>query len=234
MGEINNTGEEEIIDPAENGNDNQDESQKDVTTEDKGDSDQNDQQEESNEEDKTDSDEKPTPADEEPKTRKRNIDFILERKNRKIEKLESKVDEKEDSEDEDDFVDPDAQKLVQKEVQKALSPFLQKQIEEEDNNEINSFLQENPDFKPYADKVRKFAQHESRKHLPIKSIFYEVAGPDLLKIGADRAKKAGDEAKESNAGGGGGDTSTAEKGVWELTPEEFAQKQEELRNKPRP
>lgn len=232
MGEINNTGEEEVINQAENGDDNQDESQKDVQEEEKGNSDQIDQEEQSNEEDKTDSDEKPALADEEPKTRKRNIDFILERKNRKIEKLQEKVETEED--EEDDFVDPDAQKLVQKEIQKALSPFLQKQIEEEDNNEINSFLQENPDFKPYADKVRKFAQHESRKHLPIKSIFYEVAGPDLLKIGADRAKRAGDEAKESNAGGGSGDTSTAEKGVWELTPEEFAAKQEEIRNRPRP
>lgn len=233
MGEINNAGEEEVIDQTENGNDNQDESQKDVTTEEKGDSDQVDQEEQSNEEDKTDSDEKPALADEEPKTRKRNIDFILERKNRKIEKLQEKG-SVEDNEEEDDYVDPDAQKLVQKEIQKALSPFLQKQIEEEDANEINSFLQENPDFKPYADKVRKFAQHESRKHLPIKSIFYEVAGPDLLKIGADRAKRAGDEAKETNAGGGSGDTSTAEKSVWELTPEEFAAKQEEIRNRPRP
>ena len=234
MGETNNTGEEEVIDQAENGDDNQEETQKDVTTEEQGDSDQSDQEDKSNEEDKTDSDEKPAPADEEPKTRKRNIDFILERKNRKIEKLSQDKEDESENEEEDDYIDPDAQKLVQKEIDKRLAPFLQKQIEEEDANEINSFLQENPDFKPYADKVKKFAQHESRKNLPIKSIFYEVAGPDLLKIGADRAKRAGDEAKESNAGGGSGDTSTSEKGIWELTPEEFATKQEELRNKPRP
>lgn len=234
MGENNNAGEEEVKDQnAENGGNDQEETQTEDMSdqqEEQGDSDQDENK------DDTDSDkkeeEKPAPADEEPKTRKRNIDFILDRKNKQIQKLKEKVDSDEEDND-DELVDPEAKEMVQKEVQKALSPFIKKQMEEEDNQEIDSFLQANPDFKPYADRVRKFASHPSRQSLPIKSIFYEVAGPDLLKLGAIRAKKANDEAKETNAGGGSGDSGVTEKGIWDLSPEEFALKQEEIRNKNR-
>jgi hypothetical protein len=38
--------------------------------------------------------------------------------------------------------------------------------------------------------------------LPVKTIFYEVAGDKLLKIGADRKTKADEEAKGTQTGGG--------------------------------
>lgn len=238
MGEINNAGEEEDIDQAENGSNDQEETQTEDTSdqeEEQGDSDQDEKKDETDSDKKDE--EKPAPADDEPKTRKRNIDFILDRKNKQIQKLKEKndadFDSDEEDNDDDEYVDPEAKKFVQKELQKALDPFIKKQIQEEDNQEIDAFLQQNPDFKPYVDRVRKFANHPSREALPIKSIFYEVAGPDLLKLGALRAKKAGDEARETNAGGGSGDSGVTEKGVWDLSPEEFALKQEEIRNKSR-
>jgi hypothetical protein len=237
MGEIQNTGEEENVDQAENGAEDQDESQNDSATdeqESEGDDTsegENTENSDEEEEDKTES--KPTQADEEPKVRKRNVDFILERKNRKIEKLKNKEDEETHEDDEDDDIDPDDAKIIQKQVAKALSPFLAKQMEDEDQQEIQSFVKDNPDFAPYIDKVKTFAKHPSRKDLPIQSIFYEVAGPDLLKIGAKRAQKANDEAKESSAGGGSSQGGTSEKSIWDLTPEEFAERQEALRQKPR-
>lgn len=171
-------------------------------------------------------------ADEEPETRKRktNVDFILERKNRKIEKLQK---------DKDGEADQGGKKAdknmeaVDARIQDHLKPFVEKQMREEDEAEISSFIAENPDFKGYADKVRKFAQHPTRKDVPITSIFYEVAGKDLMKIGADRAKKAGDESKKTQAGGGSNRGTGGEQSVWDLTPEEFQKKQEEIRNKPR-
>jgi len=255
MGETNNAGEETKVENTETGADNQDDKKSkdggaDEQAEgaDKSDDDSADEGGDEGDEETTDDDEeskddkskddktkKPTPQADEPQTRKRtNVDFILERKNRKIEKLQGKKDDGADDESgEDDDIDEADEKTVGKVVKKVLAPFIEKQMQEEDANEIADFIKQNPDFAPYAEKVKKFASHESRKNMPIKSIFYEVAGDDLLKIGAKRAKKAGDEAKETQAGGGSAAGGGSEKGVWDLTPEEFAEKQEALRNKPR-
>lgn len=244
MGEIN-AGEEENKDSAaENGAEDQDESQNDGGSE--GEDEGADNSEDENAEDKTDSDEadegkegktdksksKPTPKADEPQVRKRNVDFILERKNRKIEKLQSKGkdDDADQGEEEDDLADEDA-KVIDRRVGKILSPFIAKQMADEDKQEIADFVTTNPDFKPYAERVAKYAQHESRKNMPIKAIFYEVAGDDLLKIGAERAKKADKEAKHSQAGGGDNRGGDAPKDVWSLTPQEFAAEQEKIRHK---
>lgn len=185
-------------------------------------------------------DKKPTPkADEEPQTRKRNADFIIERKNRKIAKLQDKGAGKDDDkgadEEGDDDVAPEDEEVITKVVQKHLKPIVDRAAAEEDKQEIDSFVAANPDFKPYADKVAKWAKHPSRAGIPIKTLFYEVAGDDLLKIGAERAKKAGDKARETGAGGGanrdgaGGGT----KPVAEMTQEEFEAEQNKVRSKQR-
>jgi len=176
---------------------------------------------------------KPTPADEEPKTRKRNVDFIIERKNKQIEKLKSKgnVANADEDDDDDDDLDISDKAIIDKRVAKVLTPYIQKQMQEEDANEISEFVAKNPDFAPYADRVKKYAQHPTRKDLPIKALFYEVAGDDLLMIGAKRAKELGDEAKESSAGGGSSQGGDGAKSVWDLTPEEFTAQQNAIRNK---
>lgn len=247
MGEENKSGAEgQEVEGAEDGGANQDESQKGAGA-DKGaqgaDKSADDKGKEGADDGDKKPDEKPTPiADEEPKTRKRNIDFILDRKNKQIEKLKNKgndADQKNDEDtdiddgEDDDDLDIADKKIIDNRVKKVLSPFIEKQMQDEDAQEIANFVKQNPDFSPYADKVKKFASHPSRKDMPIESIFYEVAGKDLLKLGAERAKKAADEAKESGAGGGGSGGVETEKSVWELTPEEFAAKQEALRRKPR-
>jgi len=178
----------------------------------------------------------PIDADEEPRSRKRNIDFILQRKNEKIAKLQKNANNGntfDEDEEEDEDIDAEDARLIDKRISKAMTPLIQKQMLEEDESEINSFVKDNPDFAPYADKVRKFAQHPTRKEMPIKSIFYEVAGDDLLRIGAKREKIATDKAKESGAGGGSGIGGDVTKNVWSLTPSEFAAEQEKLRQKPR-
>jgi hypothetical protein len=243
MGETNNAGDEDvIINNTENGDDNQDENQKveDAGSEDdKGDSDsdenagddqQNDDTDKEEAEDDKTSDEKPAPADDEPKTRKRNIDFILERKNRKIEKLQHKEDE---NDEDDSDIDPDEAEVIDKRIAKVLSPYVEKQREAEDQSLIESFVSKNPDFAPYANKVKTFVKHPSRRDLPIESIFYEVAGPDLLKIGAERAKKATQEARQSQAGGSTGSPESGAKDAWSMSDDEFTAKQEAIRNKPR-
>ena len=44
--------------------------------------------------------------------------------------------------------------IIDKRVAKVLTPYIQKQMQEEDANEISEFVAKNPDFAPYADKLR--------------------------------------------------------------------------------
>lgn len=241
MGETNQSGEEDVTVDQVEGSSDQEETQTATGTEseEQGTSDTDDesinkQDDEDNDEDNK-SESEPAPiVDEEPKTRKRNIDFIKERQQKKADKVRDIKDDFLDDEDEDeDYMDPDEKKAIARHVNRILDPILKKQMQDEDNQEIDSFIKQNPDFSPYIDKVKKFSQHESRKNLPIQSLFYEVAGPDLLRLGAKRAKKAGDEAKDSTAGGGTSNGGTETTSVWDLSLEDFAIQQENLRSKSR-
>ncbi len=180
--------------------------------------------------------------DEEPqvRTRKTVKDFIIERQKRKIEKLQGKTEEEnEDEEDvnEDEEYDdilPQDEKLIKKVAGKMIAPLIENQLAKDDENEVQKFLAENPDFKPYEAKVKKFMVHPSRRQLPVESIFYEVAGPDLMKIGAKRAKEADEEAQRSNAGGGSARGAEDVRVDWaNMSLEEFSKRKEEIRQRNR-
>lgn len=172
--------------------------------------------------------------DPEVKPRKTPQDFIIERKNRKIAKLQNKGDQGEgeggEGDEEENEVAPEDADLIKKVVSPMIAPIVEKSLEAEDEKEIQEFLKENSDFKPYEQKVRRFMKHPSRRQLPIKSLFYEVAGDDLLKIGADRKAKADEEAKHSQSGGGSNRAGEGqEKSAWELPKDEFEAKKEKIR-----
>ncbi len=183
--------------------------------------------------------------DEEPEVRVRKTpkDFIIERQARKIEKLKkgTQGDDKDDKGDEnnddsdDDDVDPEDEKLIKKVASKLIAPIYQKQAEAEDEQEVKDFVAKNQDFAKYEKKVLARMKHPSRAQMPIKSIFYEVAGDDLLKIGADRAKKAEDEASRGNAGGGSarGDDDGGKVDYSAMPAEEFEKEREKIRQKAR-
>lgn len=166
-------------------------------------------------------------------SRKTAKDFIIQRQQKKIEKLEAKDEGKEGSDsEEEDPIDPEDKKVIERVlreqgatmIEEALEPILSKQVAQEDENELQTFLNDpgNVDFKPYESTVRKYMAHPSRRLLPIKSIFYEVAGDDLIKIGAERERRAREDAAETNAGGGSVRGEDGGKVNWEdLTPEEF-------------
>ncbi len=152
-------------------------------------------------------------ADQEPPVRVRKTakDFIIERQQKKLAKAkDGEVDK--DSEGKDPEVDPEDEAAIRSVATKVaaemVAPIYEGQIEAEDIAEVGQFVADNPDFKPYEARVKAFMKHPSRKDVPIKSLFYEAAGDDLLKIGAKRALAAADEAARSAAGGGspeGGD-----------------------------
>lgn len=249
MGEQHNSGDEDLEDKGDEaeGAKGADDTSKenDGGADDKGaDSDENDDGAGNGDDDKDggkdgkEPEKKPAvDTDEEPPTRKKNVDFIIERKAQKLAKEKNKVSEDkggdDNDNDDDEDIAPEDAKVIDQRVNKILSPFIQKQQAEENKLEANDFVTANPQFKPYVDKVLKWAQHPSRSSLPISSIFYEVAGKDLLKIGADMEKKASDKAKETNAGGGNnrGGNGGGTKPVWEQSAEEFEAEQAKVRNK---
>lgn len=147
--------------------------------------------------------------DDEPKVRKTPQDFIIMRQQKKIEKLSKPKDDEEDiDESEDEEINPEDERVISRVLDKKISPFLKplldKQVAAENESEINAFLSQegNEAFKPYEAKVRKYMAHPSRKAIPVEELFYSVAGKDLIKIGAERERKAVDKAKDSQSGGG--------------------------------
>jgi hypothetical protein len=163
-------------------------------------------------------------------------DFIIGRQKAKLAKTAKADDNKggdndkgDDHAGEDEEVAPEDEALITKVVSPMLAPILEKSMKAEDEQEIAEFLKENPDFKPFEAKARRFMQHPSRRQLPIKSIFYEVAGDKLIRIGADRERAANTKAKETQTGGGSNRAAEGAKDDWKLSPEEFAEKQERIR-----
>jgi hypothetical protein len=159
-------------------------------------------------------------------------DFIIQRQQKKIEKLKSKTASEvveEEKSDEDDEVAPEDEALITKVVAKQFAPILDKSMAVEDEKEIAEFVSANPDFKPYEAKAKKYMAHPSRRHLPVETIFYELAGKDLLKLGAERARKADEEAKHTQTGGGSAGGVAKAKNAFEMTKEEFEAEQERIR-----
>lgn len=113
-------------------------------------------------------------------------------------------DEGGDEGDDDDAKDTDPRSIVQREIAKALKPLADRAEQEEVDTEIANFVHDNPDFKEFAPKVEKWSQNEAWKGVPIKQIFYAVAGDKLLKIGADRSRDADKNAKKGRTGGSNG------------------------------
>lgn len=114
-------------------------------------------------------------------------------------------DDAEDSDDDDDLSEED-RKAFDKRIEKQLAPLKQKAAEQEVETEIASFLAKNPDFKPFEAKVKRWALHPNREGVPVSSIFFEVAGPKLLALGAKRAKAADLKANRNKTPKGGGNT----------------------------
>lgn len=171
----------------------------------------------------------------EPPTRPRmsTQDFIIGRQKAKLAK-QAKAGEGEDGgednkESEDDEIAPEDEALISKVVAKKFAPLLDKTIQAEDDKEVGDFLKDNPDFKPFEAQARRYMAHPSRRHLPVQTIFYEVAGNKLLKIGAERQRKADTEAKNTQTGGGSSRAGEGAKNVWDLSTEEFEAEKERVR-----
>lgn len=175
-------------------------------------------------------DQQPTGQDEEPPVRakaKTTADYVAERRGKQLERARAALEEHGI-----ELEDPDAanEQIVQV-VDERLKPIIEKSERETEEAELSTFFNVNPDFKPYEAKIKKFAAHPTRRHLPIETIAYEVAGKDLMKIGASRERQAMAAAAASQAGGGNGPQAdgAAHKPINEMTKEEFKDFKEKVR-----
>ena len=164
----------------------------------------------------------------EPEVRKKDKkDFIIERLQKKNEKLQGKAQEEERSDEDLDDYEPNDISAVEKIVDKKLAPLVEQQRQAEDKAEVDSFVTENPQFKPYKDKMLKYRSHPAYEQVPIQHIANIVAGKDLAKLGASEALRAQEEAKQAQMGGGSARGKTGEqKSVWDMSRDEFAKERE--------
>lgn len=158
-------------------------------------------------------------------------DFIIRRQQRKIAKLKEKSDEEGGEGEADDEIAPEDEALITKVIAKKFAPIIDKTQSAEDEREISEFLAKNPEFTPFEAKARRYIAHPSRRNLPVESVFYEVAGKELLKIGAKRQREADEKALDTQTGGGSARGGEGGKSVWDLTKDEFEAEQEEIRRK---
>lgn len=166
-----------------------------------------------------------------PPTRKRlsKADFIIGRQRAKLAKKQDRFEDTDDTESEDEEVAPEDEELITKVVAKQLAPIIEKSLEADDEQEIQDFLKEYPDLKSFEKQARKYMKDPSRRNLPIKSIFFEIAGERLIELGAKREREATAKAKETQTGGGSNRGSGNDKGVWDIPKDDFEAKQEKIR-----
>ena len=168
-----------------------------------------------------------------PPVRKSPKDYIIARQKRKIAKLKgqdgdhSGDDDHADDEDADDTIlDPDDEARISRVVDKKLEPLLETEQQRADKAEEDAFFSDPKNKWAEKDraKIVRWWQHESRRHLPIRTVALEVAGDRLMKVGAEEERKASDEARRSRNGGHSGRNAGVEKPVDKLTPAEVNQR----------
>lgn len=153
---------------------------------------------------------------EEPQVRKSAKDFIIERKNRQIEKLKEQA----NYYDEDDSDEDDPRSVIRKEVREALEPITNVFKQQEDEREIQDALSKYPEAKKIEASVRKFASSPAYSQVPIEFIVRGLLG---AKANVEAKKQEADDiAKRSRNGGSSRrPKEIKEKTAWDMTDAEF-------------
>lgn len=169
---------------------------------------------------------------------KSNKDFIIERKEAKIRKLsEAKAAERQDNggydagdDESDDDDGADIEEKISRAVDQRLSPLIERQQEEEDSREAENVMREFPELADLTPKLKEWMKHPSRQKIPARSILYELAGDRLMKIGAERERKAAEQARQTQTGGGTQRNDGGDKKPENMTDAEFADHIERIKN----
>lgn len=100
-------------------------------------------------------------------------------------------------------------KVVDKKLQsvtKELNDFKEERFKANVDKDLNKILTENPEYKPYEARIRRFVNHDNRiglikKGLPVNTVVLEAVAPYLQQIGAAKAKAADEKANKVKVNG---------------------------------
>jgi len=104
-------------------------------------------------------------------------------------KIETR-DKKEETIDYGDDIDADDVKTIGTIVEKQTASVKKALQDAQDRLEIDSFVQERPEFAKYKPVILKYLQHPVYSQIPVKNIAAMVASSDLVKLGAKREREA--------------------------------------------
>lgn len=104
----------------------------------------------------------------------------------------------------------------------------QKQIRD---MELGQYLTTNPEFAPYADKIKKFAEHPDYAHLPTEQLVFASVGRDLLGIvkGASEKQASNSLADANTLLSGAGNFITPKKSISDMSDDEFKAMQDNVK-----
>jgi hypothetical protein len=106
--------------------------------------------------------------------------------------------------DDDDEIDPEDKAHIEKVVDDKLTDFSGKLDEVQkvkDQQEVDGYIGDNPEFKIYRGVMLKYLAHPAYKNVPVKNIAAMVAAGDLQKLGAKKEREAAKKAKDTQGGG---------------------------------
>ena len=146
----------------------------------------------------------PPPVDVEPPVRKSAKDWIIERKNKKIESLTPKPGEEPAPVPGEEEVTPEGKRAIQREVQQATAPLLQRERDQADEAELAQVFAEYPEAKSLETEIRKYMANEAYQATPIKFIYLGIAaGRGNVKIVSQEEQKTAAQAEAARSGLGG-------------------------------
>lgn len=108
--------------------------------------------------------------------------------------------------DTDDLTTPEDKTEISKQVKKAIAPLEDTIFKGRIETELQGILAENPEYKPFEARIRRFVTHANRaplikQGLPVKTVVLEALAPHLQEIGAAKSKAADDKANLAKDGG---------------------------------
>ena len=133
--------------------------------------------------------------DEEPKVRKSAKDYIIERKQKKIDKLEDKKDDNNFGSDED--LTPEGKKAIEKGIEEANAPLKKMAVDIRDEQELTDLFAKHPEAREKEKMIRKYMK--VYQNAPVEFIYLAMAGKKMILD--KKRQEADDKAKKNKAGG---------------------------------
>lgn len=115
--------------------------------------------------------------------------------------IETREEKKEEAVDYGEDIDADDVKTIGTIVEKQTAGVKKALQDAQDRLEVDSFVQDKPEFAKYKPVILKYLQHPIYSKIPVKNIAAMVASSDLVKLGAKREREAQDRANSTRNSG---------------------------------